>query len=132
MAGYGKSKTFAAKPKNDSNRRKCSRQRTEKSGKNAAIFRAPTMSICARQQGERRWHDVGRALSVRGSTVLVVGTGDIGSHFASICKAMGANTLGVRRDPTRTAEGIDRMYRIGERKALCSRRTSDESPALNG
>ena len=51
-----------------------------------------------------------------GSTVLVVGTGDIGSHFASICKAMGANTLGVRRDPTRTAEGIDRMYRIGERK----------------
>lgn len=86
------------------------------------------MSVCARQQGERRWHDVGRALSVRGSTVLVVGTGDIGSHFASICKAMG----GVRRDPTRTAEGIDRMYRIGERKALCSRRTSDESPALNG
>ncbi len=68
-----------------------------------------------------------------GSTVLVVGTGDIGSHFASICKAMGANTLGVRRDPTRTAEGIDRMYRIGERKkALCSRRTSDKSPALNG
>ena len=59
---------------------------------------------------ERRWHDVGRALSVRGSTMLVVGTGDIGSHFASICKAMGANTLGVRRDPTRTAEGIDRMY----------------------
>lgn len=53
-------------------------------------------------------------------------------HFASICKAMGANTLGVRRDPTRTAEGIDRMYRIGERKALCSRRTSDESPTLNG
>ena len=82
------------------------------------------MSIYARQQGERRWHDVGRALSV--------GTGDIGSHFASICKAMGANTLGVRRDPTRTAEGIDRMYRIGERKALCSRRTSDESPTLNG
>ena len=75
------------------------------------------MSIYARQQGERRWHDVGRALSVRGSTVLVVGTG---------------GTLGVRRDPTRTAEGIDRMYRIGERKALCSRRTSDESPALNG
>lgn len=90
------------------------------------------MPIYARQQGERRWHDVGRALSVRGSTVLVVGTGDIGSHFASMCKAMGANTLGVRRDPTRTAEGIDRMYRIGERKALCSRRTSDESPALNG
>ena len=54
----------------------------------------------ARQQGERRWHDVGRALSVRGSTVLVVGTVDIGSHFASMCKAMGANTLGVRRDPT--------------------------------
>lgn len=87
------------------------------------------MPIYARQQGERRWHDVGRALSMRGSTVLVVGTGDIGSHFASICKAMGG---GVRRDPTRTAEGIDRMYRIGERKALCSRRTSDESPALNG
>ena len=83
------------------------------------------MSIYARQQGERRWHDVGRALSVRGSTVLVVGTGDIGSHFASICKAMGANTLGVRRDPTRTAEGIDRMYRTGEGTGLCRGRPSD-------
>ncbi len=54
------------------------------------------MSIYAHQQGERRWHDVGRALSVRGSTVLVVGTGDIGSHFASICKAMGGECVVTR------------------------------------
>ena len=80
-------------------------------------------------KGGRRWHDVGRALSVRGSTVLVVGTGDIGSHFASMCKAMGANTLGVRRDPTRTAEGIAGRLLWGDVLALFRGRPSHEPRA---
>ncbi|OZG67344.1 D-2-hydroxyacid dehydrogenase [Bifidobacterium eulemuris] len=62
-----------------------------------------------RNQSARRWHDEGRALSPDGATVVVVGTGDIGSRFAGLAKAVGMRTIGVRRDPSRTAEHIDRM-----------------------
>ncbi|NEG88463.1 D-2-hydroxyacid dehydrogenase [Bifidobacterium aerophilum] len=72
----------------------------------------------ARQQNDNRWHDLGRALSPAGATVLVIGTGDIGSHFATLCKAVGAHTLGVRRDPSRPADGLDEMHGFDELDAL--------------
>ncbi|MBT1172426.1 D-2-hydroxyacid dehydrogenase [Bifidobacterium sp. MA2] len=72
----------------------------------------------ARQQSEHRWHDLGRALSPAGATVLVVGTGDIGSHFATLCKAVGARTVGVRRDPSKPADGIDEMHGFDDLDAL--------------
>ncbi|KAB8287828.1 2-hydroxyacid dehydrogenase [Bifidobacterium ramosum] len=72
----------------------------------------------ARQQTERRWHDLGAALSPAGATVLVIGTGDIGSHFATLCKAVGAHTVGVRRDTTRPADGIDEMHGFDELDTL--------------
>ncbi|MBW3078210.1 D-2-hydroxyacid dehydrogenase [Bifidobacterium simiiventris] len=72
----------------------------------------------ARQQTEQRWHDLGRALSPVGATVLVIGTGDIGSHFATLCKAAGAHTIGVRRDKTRPADGIDEMHDFSELDSL--------------
>ena len=72
----------------------------------------------ARQQDERRWHDLGRALTPAGATVLVIGTGDIGSHFATLCKAVGARTVGVRRDASKPARGIDEMHGFDELDAL--------------
>ncbi|NEG54191.1 D-2-hydroxyacid dehydrogenase [Bifidobacterium platyrrhinorum] len=72
----------------------------------------------ARQQGERRWHDLGRALSPAGATVLVIGTGDIGSHFARLVKAVGAHTVGIRRDAAKPADGIDEMHGFDELDAL--------------
>ncbi|MBW3080437.1 D-2-hydroxyacid dehydrogenase [Bifidobacterium saguinibicoloris] len=72
----------------------------------------------ARQQDERRWHDLGRALTPAGATVLVIGTGDIGAHFATLCKAVGAHTVGVRRDRTKPADGIDEMHGFDELDAL--------------
>ncbi|PST49025.1 hydroxyacid dehydrogenase [Bifidobacterium callitrichos] len=72
------------------------------------------LPMYARQQGEHRWHDLGRALSPEGATVLVVGTGDIGSHFAGLCKAVGAHTVGVRRNPAKPADGIDEMHGFDE------------------
>ena len=68
----------------------------------------------ARQQRDHRWHDLGPALTPEGATVLVVGTGDIGSHFACLCRGVGARTVGVRRDPSKPAEGIDDMRGFGE------------------
>ena len=61
-------------------------------------------------QRAHEWRDAGPALSPRGLTVLVIGTGDIGSTFATMVKGVGAHTLGVRRDPNKPAEGIDSMF----------------------
>ena len=56
------------------------------------------------------WTDLGGAKTLEGAKVLCIGTGDLGSSFAVLCKALGAETCGVRRDPSKAAAGIDRMY----------------------
>ncbi len=50
-------------------------------------------------QKEGRWESLGQVGSVYGSTVLVLGLGDIGGEFAQRCKALGAHVIGVRRSP---------------------------------
>ena len=65
-------------------------------------------------QREGRWADLGPAKTLQGARVLCVGTGDLGSSFARLCKALGAVTAGVRRDPTKTADGVDEMYGMSE------------------
>lgn len=55
------------------------------------------------------WHDAGRAISPNGKTALVIGTGDIGSHFARLCKNVGMTTIGIRRNPAVEAPGVDHM-----------------------
>ena len=49
------------------------------------------------------------AISPDGKTALIIGTGDIGSHFARLCKSVGMSTIGIRRNPTVEAPGIDHM-----------------------
>lgn len=70
------------------------------------------------QQGRGQWADLGQARTLAGARVLVVGTGDLGSSFARLCKALGAGTAGVRQDPSRPAEGIDAMYGMEDLDAL--------------
>ena len=69
------------------------------------------LHVYAGNQANADWTDAGRALSPSGMTALVIGTGDIGSHFARLCKSVGMETIGVRRNPSVEAEGID--YTIG-------------------
>ena len=73
------------------------------------------------RQRSGSWTDLGPVKTLVGATVLCVGTGDIGSAFARLCRAMGARTLGVRRDPAKTAEGIDEMYGMDALDALLER-----------
>ena len=49
------------------------------------------------------------AISPNGKTALIIGTGDIGSHFARLCKNVGMTTIGIRRNPAVEAPGIDHM-----------------------
>lgn len=45
------------------------------------------------------WQSQGAVKAVYGSTVLVLGMGDIGGEFGRRCKALGAKVIGVRRSP---------------------------------
>ena len=39
-------------------------------------------------QREHRWEDLGPVTSLKNANVLVLGTGDIGGHFATLCRSM--------------------------------------------
>ncbi|MBY8967779.1 hypothetical protein KHP57_19015, partial [Algiphilus sp. NNCM1] len=57
------------------------------------------LHIYAASNPNAMWQDAGRAISPNGKTALVIGTGDIGSHFARLCKNVGMTTIGIRRNP---------------------------------
>lgn len=49
------------------------------------------------RQRAARWQDLGTVGSLAGSTVAVVGMGDIGGYYAGLVKNMGAYVIGVKR-----------------------------------
>ena len=55
------------------------------------------------------WQSQGAVKAVYGSTVLVLGMGDIGGEFAARCKALGAKVIGVRRSPLPCPEYADEV-----------------------
>lgn len=61
------------------------------------------------RQPEGVWGIIGEVKPVKGSTVLVVGLGDIGGEFAKRAKAMGAYVIGVRRKGTDKPEYVDEL-----------------------
>ena len=50
-------------------------------------------------QREHRWEDLGPVTSLKNANVLVLGAGDIGGHFATLCRGMGAHVRGIKRHP---------------------------------
>lgn len=56
------------------------------------------------------WEIIGEVKPVFGTTVLVVGLGDIGGEFAKRAKAMGAYVIGVRRKGTDKPDYVDELY----------------------
>lgn len=67
------------------------------------------------------WADEGTVTSMSDATVLVVGLGDIGLHYARLCKAMGAHTIGVKRRPGRCPEGVDELFLTEELDSVLPR-----------
>lgn len=58
------------------------------------------------------WKQEGNVGVVEGSTVLVIGLGDIGSTFAHKMKALGCKTIGVKRRLGIKPECVDELYGI--------------------
>lgn len=67
-----------------------------------------------RQQREKVWQRVGPLRFLRGSTVTVLGTGNLGGTFAEYCRAMGAVVRGVSRSG-RADSRFDRVYPVEAR-----------------
>lgn len=68
------------------------------------------MPAYARNQQRHVWQCMGSCRSIYGSTVTVVGMGDIGSRFAHLAKAMGATVRGVRRTLGDKPADFDAVY----------------------
>ena len=64
----------------------------------------------AANQQQRTWQRAGQCRSIYGSTITVVGMGDIGSRFAHLAKAMGATVRGVRRTQGDIPADFDAVY----------------------
>jgi phosphoglycerate dehydrogenase-like enzyme len=57
------------------------------------------------QQGRREWDRFG-ATELADRTVAVVGVGAIGTRVVELCDAVGATTVGVKRDPTEAPDAL--------------------------
>lgn len=65
-------------------------------------------------QKKKEWSDHGKVTSVYGSTVLVIGLGDIGSEFAVRVHALGGRVIGIRRNPGEKPDYLDRIASMAE------------------
>lgn len=72
------------------------------------------LPTCRDHQNAHLWSHVGIAKSFHGATVLLLGTGDIGSHFAQLAKALDAHTIGLNRHPETPVVGIDELHPLAQ------------------
>lgn len=62
------------------------------------------------EQRQHVWTDLGTVCSLSSCTVAVIGLGNIGLHYASLVKGMGARTIGVKRSLSQCPAFVDEMY----------------------
>jgi phosphoglycerate dehydrogenase-like enzyme len=67
-----------------------------------------------RAQAARTWRHMERAevFELAGKTLLLIGLGSIGRHTAQIAAALGMRVLGVRRTPSGSIPGVERVAGI--------------------
>lgn len=58
------------------------------------------------------WKSCGQVRSIYGSTILILGLGDIGGEVAKKVKALGAYTIGIRHSIKRKPEYLDEQYTL--------------------
>lgn len=64
----------------------------------------------ARFQAEKRWNPMKAGRNIAGSTVGIIGLGDIGSEVAKRVHALGAVVVAVKRSPCVTPTYVDEMF----------------------
>ncbi len=75
----------------------------------------------ARDQANQFWGPLRPVISVEGSTILVMGLGDIGESYARKMKALGAYVIGMTRHPHVKPECVDELVTAGELEKVLPR-----------
>lgn len=65
-------------------------------------------------QKEGLWQDQGPVMAAYGSTILVLGLGNIGLYYARVMKAMGSYVIGIKRNASEVPEGVDEVCTLNE------------------
>lgn len=65
-----------------------------------------------------KWGDEGMVTSISDTTVMVLGLGDIGKHFAWLAHALGAYVIGIKRTYAPCPEYVDELHLQEDIKAL--------------
>lgn len=104
---------------------------TSSSGSNsrsvAEHMLASLLAVCRKlpvyrdHQLAHAWRDEGPMKTLLGSTVLVVGAGNVGSAFAKMCQGLGARTVGLKRRVTGPVKGFDEVGTIDDLDGLLPR-----------
>lgn len=77
------------------------------------------LHTAVRNQQNRRWHSDGSESELTGKTVVIAGTGSIGSETARIAKAFRMRAIGVSRSGNPHAD-FDQVYTTGQLKEAVS------------
>lgn len=64
------------------------------------------------------WGDEGEVVSITDATILILGAGNIGKHFAGLAHALGAHVIGVKRTPGNCPPCMDELHTTEELKEL--------------
>jgi phosphoglycerate dehydrogenase-like enzyme len=75
-----------------------------------AFARGLHRAICAQVRHEWHRETKGTLFELDSKTLLLVGVGAIGGRTAEVAAALGMRVLGVRRDPSLGAPGVEAMY----------------------
>ncbi len=85
---------------------------------------AMLLAVCRRLPQARdgfvagQWRKLGAPKNICGSTVLILGAGNIGGRFGKLCQALGAHTIGLRRTPCDGLEGFHQMETMDKLDSL--------------
>ena len=69
-------------------------------------------------QKAHKWGDEGQVTSISDTTVIVLGLGDIGKHFAWLAHALGAYVIGIKRTYGPCPEYVDELHLQEDTKGL--------------
>ena len=75
----------------------------------------------ARRQAESNWKPMGNITAIEGSTVIVLGLGDIGGRYAKKMKALGAYVIGFRKTNKEKPEYVDEQYTLDKLPEMIGR-----------
>ncbi len=75
----------------------------------------------AADQSRQLWGPLRTVISIEGSTILVLGLGDIGSSYARKMKALGAYVIGVTRHAHEKPDAVDELVTIDQLEQVLPR-----------